>query len=405
MRNYSQYIALFYLLLLNISSLSAQQVRTFEITKRLEKIGFENIRVYPETNKTLIISYENNIFRDKSTALSSVLDLLGNCGYDSLKVITLVNDLPVVVTQTASHVWQQYRSTKITSPETARLINISYNTDRVWKILRDSVPNNPYFNKIDLVFYSQLAMMNARFDRIYEVQFNIAPAIEVSLWRGMKFTGQVIFPICSDYQYGDESYLIRPGFITLAQEFRLPGIILGRAVVGKFNADRYGADLTLTRYFLGGQVYLSINTGYTGTYQYYDTGWYRNDMNTFTGFLKGGYFYKRYNFQLDATAGRYLNGDYGVRGDCTRYWNETAIGFYVLKAGSKFNGGFCFAIPIFPKHYKKNRYFQLRTPYYFDWEYNAGTEFYYGQTYETRPNENRAEHFYNPDLLTKNLLK
>jgi len=381
------------------------QYQVNEIAKRLEQYGFENIRILPVNNKTLIITYENNLFRNKSTALSTILDSLQYCGYDTLKVITLVNDLPVVITRLNSHSWQQYRAGEITLSEVIQHINVSYNTDKAWKLLRNSIPLKQHINKIDLVVYPQLSLMNARFDQIYELQFNIAPALEVSLWRGMKFTGQIIFPICSDYQYREESYLVRPGFVTLAQEFRLPRTILGRAVIGKFNESRYGADLIMTHFFLAGQCYLSMNAGYTGLYQHYENGWYSDDLNTLTFFLKGGYFHKPYNLQFDATAGRYLNGDYGLRGDCTRYWNETAIGFYAMVAGGHFNGGFHFAVPLYPKRYKKNRYFQIRTPYYFDWEYAAVIDNYYGQTYETRPNENRVEHFYNPNSLIKNLQK
>lgn len=404
MKNHICYLSVFILLSINSSNLTAQS-QVGKIAKRLENIGFENIRVLPVNNKTLIITYENNLFRNKSTALSTILDTLQHCGYDTLKIITLVNDLPVVITQLNPHSWQQYRTGDITLSEAIQHINVSYKTDKASKRLRNSIPINQHINKIDLVVYPQISLMNARFDQIYELQFNIAPALEVSLWRGMKFTGQIIFPICSDYQYGEESYLIRPGFVTLAQEFRLPGTILGRAVIGKFNESRYGADLTMTHFFLAGQCYLSMNAGYTGLYQHYENGWYSDDLNTLTFFLKGGYFYKPFNLQLDATAGRYLNGDYGLRGDCTRYWNETAIGFYAMAAGGHFNGGFHFAVPLCPKRYKKNCYFQLRTPYYFDWEYTAKSENYYGQYYETRPNENRVEHFYNPNLLTKNLQK
>ncbi|MCK9423099.1 MAG: YjbH domain-containing protein [Bacteroidales bacterium] len=386
------------------SALSLAQYQVCEIKQRLDTAGFENIRAYPYGN-TLTVSYENNRYRNKATAMNKVLDILAGCGYDTLKVITLVNDQPVIVTLLRSHDWQLYKTGQITAPETARQFNVSYNTDASWKTLRDTMPVNPHINKIDLVFYPQIFLMNVLFDRNYEVQLNIAPALEVSLWRGMKFTGQVIFPVVNDHMYGEEGDQVRAGFVTLAQEFRLPGTIQGRAVIGKFNAGRYGADMSLTRYFFRGQCYLSANAGYTGTYMYYGNRWYSNDLNTFTWFVKSGYYFKPYNVQLEVTAGRYINGDYGIRGDCTRYWSETTIGFYVMVAGGNFNGGFHFAIPLCPKQYKKNRYFQLRTPYYFDWEYNAGTEFYYGQYYETRPNENRIEYFYNPDLLTKTILK
>lgn len=388
MRNYTRFLAFISLLL--TCNVSFAQSRGCDITKRLGMAGFDNIRVFPD-GKTVTVSYENRRYRNKATALSEILDSLVGCGYDTLKVLTLVNDMPVIKTQLRASDWKQF--------------NVSYNTDRAWRTLFNLKPTNPHINKIDLVLYPQVTVMNVQFNRNYEVQFNIAPALEVSLWRGMKFTGQVIFPVVSDYRYGEEGDLIRAGFVTLAQEFRLPGTIQGRAVVGKFNADRYGADMTLTKFFFGGVSYLSANAGYTGIYRYVSRNWYRDKLSTLTCFFKSGYFYKPYDMQLDITAGRYLMGDYGLRGDITRYWGETSIGFYAMVAGGKFNGGFHFTIPLCPMKYKKNRNFRFRTPYYFDWEYNAATEFNNGQYYKIQPNENNEEHFYNPDFLLKSLLK
>ncbi|NWJ53245.1 MAG: YjbH domain-containing protein, partial [Bacteroidetes bacterium] len=385
MRNHIRFLIFISLLLLNGNLLFAQR-QAGEITKRLNRAGFENIRVFPYGN-TVTVSYENSRYRNKATALSEILDSLSGYGYDTLKVITLVKDLPVVITKLSASVWKQYKASQITGIEMARQITISYNTDAVWNTLSNRMSTHPHINKIDIVVYPQVSIMNVQFNRNYEVQLNIAPALEVSLWRGMKFTGQVIFPVVNDYRFGEVGTLIRAGFVTLAQEFRLPGTIQGRAVVGKFNADRYGADMTLTKFLFGGVSYLSANAGYTGMYRYVSSNWYRDDLSTLTWFLKSGYFYKPYDMQLDITAGRYLMGDYGLRGDVTRYWGETSIGFYAMVAGSKFNGGFHFTIPLLPKRNRKNRSFEVRTPYYFDWEYNAGTEFNKGQIYKTRPNE------------------
>lgn len=367
--------------------------------------GFENIRAIAKGN-TLNLSYENNLYRNKARGLSEVLDRLSNCGFDTLKVVTLINDLPGIITQLRSEVWKQYKSQEISAYETAQRFNSSYKTDATWKTLRGETPQNPHINKFDLVLYPQFFCMNVRLDRIYEVQLNIAPTLEVSLWRGMNFTGQVILPIVNDVMYGEEGNQVRAGFVTLAQEFRIPGTILVRTVIGKFNEDRYGADLTMTCHFFHDRYYIMANVGYTGEYRYYSKrNWFRDDMNTLTWFLKNGYYNKHYNLMLDFTAGQYLNGDYCIRSDCTRYWGETAVGFFAMVGGGKFNGGFHFAIPIGTKKQKKNRSFQVRAPNYFDWEYNAGTEFYYGQYYETRPNENRAEHLNNANLLIINLLK
>jgi hypothetical protein len=377
-----------------------------EMKKILSIAGFENIRV-AVSNKTLTLSYENNLYRNKINGLGAVIRELYKCGYDTLNIVTLSNDLPMLMTQINLYDWE--KTWQISASETARLINVTYHTNKSWGKLQNKNQANTHIKKIDLVLYPEFYMMNVLLNRIYEVQVNIAPAIEVSLWRGNMFTGQVIFPVVNHFLFGLAGNQIRAGYITVAQEFRIGGNMLGRAVIGKFNSQRYGSDLSLTRYLFGGRIYLKANGGFTGNYQYqklYDRkGWYRNEMNTLTWFLKGGYFHKGQNMQLDGSFGRYLNGDYGLRGDCTRYWGDTAVGFFAHYNGTKLNGGFHFAIPIGQKRYKKNRSFQMRIPSYFDWEYNAGTEFYYGQIYETRPNENRIEHFYNPSLIIKNLLQ
>lgn len=398
-----RYITTFSMLWFNCTLLLAQD-QAGDIIQRLEAAGFENIRVHTQ-GRTLILSYENNLYRNKVNALSEVLDKLVSSTYDTLKIVTLVNDLPIIVTQISTDIWKQHKSEGIISSETVRQLKLTYKTDETWKTLLNEMPVNSHVNKVNLVFYPQFFLMNIRLDQIYEIQLNIAPALEVSLWRGMKFTGQVILPIISDFWYGMEGERVRAGFFTLAQEFRIPGNIFGRAVVGKFNAGRYGADLSLTHYLFGGNCYLKANAGYTGEYLYYDKNWLRNEIKTLTWSLKGGYFYKPQNVQLDGSIGRYINGDYGVRGDCTRYWGETAVGFFAMVADGKLNGGFHFTIPIGSKRLKKDRNFLLRASRYFNWEYNAGTEFYYGQSYKTQPNENRVEHFYNPNLLINNLLK
>ena len=388
---------------INCHRLSAQD-SVEKIINRNVMAGFENMRV-SVTGKTLNISYENNLYRNKSLGLSKVLDNLSVSGYDTLRVVMLYNDLPIVVATIGSEDFQQFKKGRLSAVEATSRMVASYKTDNTWRILRTVKPVNSHVNKFDLVFYPQISVMNVLLSQIYEVQFNIAPALEVSLWRGMKFTGQVIFPIANHFVFGDEGNLIRSGIISLAQEFRLPGTILGRAVFGKFNSDRYGADLSLTHYLLKGRAYVKINGGYTGTNEYRNGQWFRNDLKTLTGFLKAGYYYTPLNVQLDGSAGRYLNGDYGLRGDCTRYFGETAVGFFAMLGSGTLNGGFHFTIPIGTRKFKKNRTFQMRAPSYFAWEYNAGTDFYYGQIYKTRPDENRVEQFYNPNFIIKNLLK
>ena len=97
--------------------------------------------------------------------------------------------------------------------------HISYTIDKNYNLFSADQARNSNINKIDFVVYPQLALQNTSLNQIYETQFNLAPAMEMDLWSGMQFTGQVIFPIINDL--GPQGDQIRPGFVNLAQNFRI----------------------------------------------------------------------------------------------------------------------------------------------------------------------------------------
>lgn len=77
------------------------------------------------------------------------------------------------------------------------------------------------------------------------------------------------------------------------------------------------------------------------------------------------------------------------------------IFIYIPTIRTEHNGSFHLAIPIISFKPKKCHALRLRSPKYFEWEYNTGTEFNNDRYYEIRPNENRIEHFYNLNYLNK----
>ena len=62
--------------------------------------------------------------------------------------------------------------------------------------------------------YPEVSLKNLVITQVYQVLFNLSPAVEVSFWKGMKLTAQVIFPVYND-GYGDLADKVRPGFRTL----------------------------------------------------------------------------------------------------------------------------------------------------------------------------------------------
>ena len=90
--------------------------------------------------------------------------------------------------------------------------------------------------KVDVVIYP-------------EVLFNLAPAIEVSFWKGMRLTAQLEVPIYND-GYPDMYNKIHPGFIGVSQTVRLPYNIWGTLTVGHFSSERYGVDMKISHRFI-----------------------------------------------------------------------------------------------------------------------------------------------------------
>ena len=89
--------------------------------------------------------------------------------------------------------------------------NISYNLGKNWRQATKGKKKNSSLFKVDITIYPELSLKNLVITQIYQVLFNLSPAIEVSLWKGMKLTAQMVIPIYNDgypYLYGK----VRPGF-------------------------------------------------------------------------------------------------------------------------------------------------------------------------------------------------
>lgn len=399
-------------IILAIGSAFAQS-STEVLKEKLLNTGFENIRINAEHND-FTISFENNIYRWNVRALSTALDTISKYTPEdaSLNVVQLRFNIPQITTNVNAANWLQFRNDTIESPSIDSALKVSYKTKTDWNRVKHLKPVNRNTVKFDFVFYPQFYLVNFRFHKIYEVQFNIAPALEVSFWKGMLFTAQVILPIYSDCKaFGDEGQKIRAGFIVLSQDFRIPGPWFGNISIGNFNNHRYGLDFNIRHPFKNPRWDIGFNVGMTGSSVVTNDGWEFGDLDTFTFSLSAGYYLPRFDLRFDVKAGRFLQGDYGGRFDLTRMFGETAIGFYaaysVMEAGGDGNpnAGFHFSVPFLPGKRFKHRAIRANVPRYFDWEYNGATDFVYNRYYETRPNENRSEHYFNPIYIKNELLK
>ena len=396
------------LLLLAAGSLGATSFPVAPaITDSLVGMGMEDVRA-KEADGILCIAYEDNVYRGTCRGLGAVIGML--LGDEKIQTDVHLVVLEACVPQISVHISGEaiarYRRNEWSREQLVGSLQISYDTDEDMRRLGGVRAANRSAGKVDLVVYPEVMLDNAWLDKLYGAIVNLSPAIEVGLWKGASFTGQVIFPVWNNMK-GEMDY-IRPGMLVLRQEMRFPHNLFATFSVGNFNSDRIGADVSLLYRMNSGRWAFGLDAGLTGSSTFYGGKWEVTQWRRLSGSALVRYNEPRYHLEFDLRGMRFVYGDYGVRLDCTRHFGEVSVGLYAMCAGGLANGGFHFAIPLPRKKRGNRRAVRVRLPEYFDWEYEAqsGNEYAarrLGRTFETRPDENRSRAYYNPGFIRDQL--
>jgi hypothetical protein len=374
-----------------------------ETVDALVELGFENVDWAEDADERVYL-LQSTAYRLVGVGARRAIEVVQRIGLPAggkaCRVILLDNNVPQVSIY--------FQPTPEKPVPDYRAWTVSYDLGETWKkVPKREVQNSSLF-KVDFVVYPELKLKNLIITQIYQVLFNLSPAVEVSLWKGMKLTGQVVFPIVNEY--GDEFRQIREGYISLTQSVRLPHNIFLTGTVGTFNNDRWGADVAARYIFRDERFSIDGRMGYTGKSHFENWRWKVSPLKRLTWSVGGNYYWQRYNTQLSLKVEQYLLGEKGVRFDLVRNFRYASIGFYGMKvqhAGNGgLNGGMRFQIALPPYKYKRRgRIPRVIPSEYWGMSYNAGNEQYYGRSYNARIEENMAsQNRYNPYFIKTELL-
>ena len=368
-------------------TMRGQETQNDNVTvEELVSMGFENVRCTENENER-IYTIENNVYKAQGLGIAKAIEIIQRQGLPEgkrCKVIVTHLEIPEL-----SLTYQPSIHTDSLSTNGNVGWKTSYDVNGWEEVKKEKAKNSSRF-KVDILIYPQLSYKNLIITQIYQALFTLNPTIEVSLWQGMKLTGQLIVPVYND-GYGIYQDKVHPGYLTLSQRFRLPYNIKGKATVGYFNADRYGADLMFFRPFkaderfsLEGRVGW-IGVGYWDGFKlHYDT-----DMS-WTWTVGANFYWPRYNTQFSLKGEQYLMGDRGLKFEMIRHFRYASIGFYAMKGkDAKSNGGFRFQVLLPPYKQKRHKLIpRVSTSYNMGIAYNAGNEQYYYRQYRSEANEN-----------------
>lgn len=362
----------------------------------LLSLGMEEIQV-AQTDSVCTVAFEDNIYRGTYRGLAAVIEALRSLPETeqaaAYELVVLDDRIPRLL---------------LTLPRQTVALEVSYDTDEAMRRLKGKERRNKMAGRIDVVLYPELFLQNSWLDKLYGVAVNISPAIQMDLWKGAVLTGQVVLPVYTNMT--DFRKYIRPGVITLRQEFRLPGGVSGRLTAGNFTGNRMGVDAALRYQPARGRWLVGANVGLTGSSTCYGGEWVVSTWRRVSGFVWGRYNEPNYGLQIDLAAVRLVYGDMGARLDCRRHFGEVTVGVYGLFTDGEMNGGFHFALPIPGTKRGKRRAVRFRLPEYFAHEYRARHGGSYGDellgySYEVRPDENGSRGYDAPDFVKKEILR
>ncbi|MFA8451076.1 MAG: hypothetical protein ACEPOW_10315 [Bacteroidales bacterium] len=386
--HYSNWILFFVGYICFLSPLQSQN-EIQNLKDKFKEVGFENIRIMNQ-NDTLVFCFEDRTYQWKVNGLLKAMELSTSIYPDAkgIQFFLLDRDIPKL------SIGLQKKNSKWIS-------KVSNSIDNSWHKLKKEKPQNKSQWKFDFIPYTQFALRNTSFHKIYRVQLNFAPAVEVSPWKGMRFVGQYIFPIYNDLGYWGK--WVRPGIIMVQQEFKPFDRWYVNLSWGNYSNYRYGAVMGIRHYFLNNAFAANLQLAYTGKSYYHNNKWFIKEINQLSYRASLEYFLPYYGLHIELGYEKYIADDQGLRFDLSRFFKNTCVGFYATLIEKEISGGFHFAIPILPKKRSKPRRLRVRLPYYFDWEYYSRTNTNRGQYFEIQPDENRIENYYDSKYIETQL--
>ncbi len=364
------------------------------VVRRLVEAGYANVR-YAAGDDMVVFTIENDSYKLPTEGFSRACRIVEGAGLLQDKKVEIIGTHYQVPEITLSY-----------SPE-AGTWRATRRLDEGWDMVRGEENHNGSFGKVDIVIYPQVSLKNLIINQVYQSLWQLNPALEVSLWPGMKFSYQMTLPIYND-GYGSLASRVHPGMITLSQRFRDPWHlnVTGKLSAGVFSGNRYGAALEMMYYFPNERFSLDAQLGvlancYWDGFKFH----YSRDMY-FRWNVAANYYCPPLGTQFTLRLQKFLLGDVGLKYEMIRHFRHCSTGLYAEKARSaQLNVGFRFQVALPPYNQKRRGYIpRVRTSGQMGMSYNANNEQYYYKEFRTEASDNiMSKNQFNPYFIESQL--
>jgi hypothetical protein len=342
-------------------------------TRLLAAHGFVNVAVWAAGDR-VVATFENARYRDERRAILEAARLLSTevPEHAELVLVAGIRGIPLVAARFVAPPGGEGR---------AGAPRISFDVSSLPPALSAAPRASSSFGRVALVVHPWLEAQFGDYDDPVRTRLGLAPELRMDVMRGLSASAQVLFTLRDELHSGESR--VRPAVATLNQTVRLPRNAFLSATAGTFTRDRYGADLEGRIFSADGRLAVGAVAGLTGAARYDRGGWRFYRVDPPLALLDVAGRIARYDLVLQATAGRFLDGDRGVRLDVARRFGELEIGGFALRTEGGSNGGVTLRIPLPPRTHAATGPARLRVADAFRWEYRYHGLERAGRRYDT----------------------
>lgn len=232
-------------------------------------------------------------------------------------------------------------------------------------------------------------------NRVYDVLINLTPGVRWNMGHRWEVAAQAFVPVVN--QYGERYKKVRLNMAVLSKQLAIGQHWKMKVSGGWFSAERYGLDLK-NMFILNRWLALTAQAGLTGHCSM-EADWEASTMRRLTFQVGPEIYLHRWNTQLSVRGGRYLYEDYGIVGEGFRHFKHVSVGVYASYSDKgKENAGFK-VVMMLPPYKRVARKLNIRPASNFRLTYNVEANNYMNHTYNTDPEQNEREGWFDRDLL------
>lgn len=232
-------------------------------------------------------------------------------------------------------------------------------------------------------------------NRIYDLLINVTPSVKWHPGHRWELAARVDIPVVN--QFGASEKYVRLSIASISKQIAFGSRFKTKLTGGIFSRNTYGLDFK-GMYIVKDWLALTARMGLVG-YLSMAPDWVVGKMTEFNFQVDPEFYIPAYNTSISLSGGRYLYGDYGMRGELYRHFKHVSVGFYGSYSDRwREDAGFKVIVMIPP--YKRSRHkVNFRPASNFRVTYSSNAQPYAVCTYNTEPEENERSGWFDHDLL------